>query len=233
MMLALRFLQKQKREILKARAEGDFERERKYILMSTTQWGRHISDTFGFKINVKGYENLPESGPVVFVSNHQSYTDIPVLCAVLDKFQFGFIAKNDLEKVPFYGWWIKNIRSVYIKRDDARASLAAINEGIDLIKNGFSLVIFPEGTRSRQTEMAEFKRGSLRLATKPGVPVVPIVLNGTYQGFEKEGHPQNDEVDVSILPPIETKGLSKLEANELASVIEELIRTEKATLPLR
>lgn len=233
LVFALRFLQRQKKEILKARAAGDMEREREYILKATTCWGKHLADIFNIKINVQGYENLPEKGPVVFVSNHQSYADIPVLCAVLDKFQFGFIAKSDLEKVPLYGWWIENIRSVYIKREDARASLKAINEGIDLIEKGFSMAVFPEGTRSRCSQMGEFKKGSLRLATKPEVPVVPIALNGTYEVFEKYGYVHSAEVDLVILPPVETAGLSKSEASELSVVIEDLISAELEKLPKR
>ena len=86
------------------------------------------------------------------------------------------MAKRSLGRIPVFGEWIRDIRSVFIDRDDARSSLKTMEEGIDLLKKGFSLVIYPEGTRSRGPELGEFKKGSLRLATKSGVPVVPVTL---------------------------------------------------------
>ena len=222
---SLRYLSEFKKEIAKARATGDLETERVYILKSTSTWGKHLVKSFDIILNISGKEFLPETSPVVFVSNHQGYADIPVTCAVLDRFQFGYVAKSDLQKVPFYGKWIERIRSVFIKRDDSRASLRAIAEGIDLIEKGFSLLIFPEGTRSKGEPVAEFKKGSLRLATKPGVPVVPITLSGTYKVFEEYGYIRNGvTVDVVIHPVIETAGMDKTEAGDLTLKVEEIIK---------
>ena len=159
------------------------------------------------------------------MSNHQSYTDIVVHCAVLDRFQFGYIAKKELNKVPLYGKAIGDIRSVLMDREDPRESLAAINEGIDLINKGFSLLIFPEGTRSRCHEMASFKRGSLRLATKPKVPVVPVTIDGTYKCYEESGVLKGAKVRYIIHSPVETDGLDRKEAAELAERTEEIVRS--------
>ena len=167
-------------------------------------------------------EYLPKSGPVVYVSNHQSYADIIVHCAVLDTVQFGFIAKQNLADIPLYGQCIKDIRSVMMNRDDARESLKAIMEAIDLIKKGFSILIFPEGTRSKGHEMAHFKRGSLRLATKPGVPVIPITIDGTYKVYEESGVISPAKVRYIIHPPIETAGMDRKEAADLAERTEEI-----------
>lgn len=210
------------------RDAGDYEKEREQILNSTTTWGLGIMKKYKIKINVTGLENVPD-GPVVFVSNHQGYADIPVYCAVITGKQIGFVAKNTLGKIPVFGEWIRDIRSVFIERDDARSSLKTIEEGIALLHNGFSLVIFPEGTRSRGPKMGEFRKGSLRLATKSGVPVVPVTLNGTYHVYEDLGyvHP-GATVDFCIHPAIETKGLSKPEANNLAEKVEEIIKSKLA-----
>ena len=213
-------------KIKKYRDIGDYEKEREQILGSTSTWGLHIMKKYRIKLNVSGLENVPD-GPALFVSNHQGYADIPVFCAVLAKKQIGFVAKTSLGKIPVFGEWIRDIRSVFIERDDARSSLKTMEEGIEFLKKGFSLVIFPEGTRSRGPKQGEFKKGSLRLATKSGVPVVPVTLNGSYNVFEKHGYVKpGAEVDFHIHPAIETKDLSKAELNGLAEKVETIILTK-------
>ncbi|MBQ4596525.1 MAG: 1-acyl-sn-glycerol-3-phosphate acyltransferase, partial [Firmicutes bacterium] len=119
----LKYLNKHKKAIENAKAAGDLEKEREHILSATSLWGPMVFKMFNSKVNVEGLENLPEEGPVVFVGNHQGYADIIAYCAAFKKFQFGFIAKDELAKVPLYGPWIERIRSVFIERDDPRASL--------------------------------------------------------------------------------------------------------------
>jgi len=224
---ALKYIAPYKKGMLESRAAGDFEKEREYILKSTSTWGNHLLKIFDIKLNVTGKENLPQSGPVVFVANHQGYADIPICCTTLDKFQFGFVAKNDLGKIPLYGNWIKSLRSVMIERDDARASLRAIEEGIDLIEKGFSLVIFPEGTRSSGGPMKQFKKGSLRLATKSGVPLIPVTINGSWRAFEETGViRKGTPVDIVIHPVIETKNMNRNDANNLSGQVEEIIKNQ-------
>lgn len=223
--MALPELRQHKKNIYKYRELGDLEKEREYILKATSTWGKRLVRDLNIDLNIIGKENLPDNGPVVFVGNHQGYGDIPIYCAALDKFQTGFIAKDSLEKVPLYGEWIKNIRSVLLPRENPRESLKAMETAVDLIKQGFSMVIFPEGHRSKCEEMGEFKKGSLRLATKPGVPVVPISVNGTYKLFEESGYmKKNFKIDFMVHPPIETSSLSKQEASNLAETVEEIVR---------
>ena len=129
-----------------------------------------------------------------------------------------------MAKLPSYGEWIIDIRSVFIEREDARASLRAIEEGINFLKQGFSLVIFPEGTRSRGGEMGEFKKGSLRLATKIGIPIVPVTIDGTYKAYEEKGYVQPATVSFKIHKAIETEGMNRKEAAELPAKVEQIIR---------
>lgn len=219
----LKSLRKNKKYIEKYKSEGDFEKEREWILKASSTWGKYVMDTFGSTVNVTGYENLPEKGPLVFIGNHQGYADIFVYCAVFNKFQFGFVAKDDLCKIPFYGKWIARIRSVFIERDDPRASLEAIKKGVSYIEDGFSLVIFPEGTRSKGPVPGSFQKGSLKLATKPGVPIVPVSINGSYKMFEEEGYLKGARIDVIIHEPIETKGISRKEEKELSEKVEKIV----------
>ena len=158
--------------------------------------------------------------------NHQGYADIPVCCAALSTVQLGFVAKEELLKVPLYGEWILNIRSIPLRRGDARESLKAINEGIDYVSKGFSLVVFPEGTRSQGKPHREFKKGSMKLATKPGAPIIPVTINGTPAIFEERGIlTGNKTVDVTIHPPIETKGMSKAEQATLAERVQAIVQS--------
>ncbi len=116
----LKYFKAYGRQIDAARAAGDTEKEREYILKSTSLWGSKIMEMFGSSVNVRGLENLPDSGPVVMVGNHQGYADIFAYFAAFTKFQFGFVAKEALGKLPFYGKWIGKIRSVFIERGDHR-----------------------------------------------------------------------------------------------------------------
>lgn len=222
----LRHLRSFHYSIKKFRDSGDLEKEREQILNSTSTWGRGIMKKYKITLNVTGIENVPD-GPVLFVSNHQGYADIPVYCAAIAHKQIGFVAKTSLGKIPVFGEWIRDIRSVFIEREDPRSSLKTIEEGIALLNQGFSLVIFPEGTRSKGGNMGEFKKGSLRLATKSGIPVVPVTLNGTYQVYEELGYVRSGAtVDFHIHPAINTKQLSKSEANNLAEKVEDIVGTK-------
>ena len=103
--------------------------------------------------------------------------------------------------------------------------MKAILEGISYIKDGFSLLIFPEGTRSKGPEMGEFHAGSLKLATKPEVPVIPITIDGSYRAFEDNGIFKGCTVRYTIHEPIETKGMSRDEKAGLAERVEKIVRS--------
>ena len=209
--------------IRRCRAEGNIEEEISEIRKAEDAWGSFLCDNVGVKLRVSGLENVPD-GPVVFVSNHQSYLDIPTFFKAIPHKQLGFVAKKELTKMPIFGSWILDIRGVYIERDDLRATLKAFDQAAEFLSQGFSMVIFPEGTRSRKSEIGEFKKGSIRLATKAGVPIVPVSFDGTYRGYEETGAVRPTTVDFVIHPAIETKGMSKQETAELSDVVEEIIR---------
>ncbi|MBQ1228443.1 MAG: 1-acyl-sn-glycerol-3-phosphate acyltransferase [Firmicutes bacterium] len=214
-----------KKKIAAAKQAGDFDEERKLIRDAVWEWSDSIFKYIDADINVVNPENLPESGPVVYVANHQSYGDMPLLFYVVKNHQIGFVAKDSLKGSPFFGAWINASRGLYINRGDARASLQTINDGAELLKQGFSLVIFPEGTRSHCAEMGEFKAGSLKLATKAKVPIVPVTISGTYHFFEETGAiTWGVHVDVIIHEPIDTANLSRAELAELPEKVEGTIR---------
>ncbi|WZL73132.1 lysophospholipid acyltransferase family protein [Clostridiaceae bacterium 35-E11] len=186
-------------------------------------WGRRIIKNTGTKVSIYGSDHIPE-GPVLFVSNHQGNLDIPLLLGFIDKPK-SFIAKIELSKIPVFGKWMERINCIFIDRSDPRQSLRAINQGVEILKNGHSMVIFPEGTRSKGPKMADFKKGSLRLATKAKVPIVPISIQGSYKIMEANGgFIKPAEVSITISEPIYTDQLTKEEENGLSDSVYEIIK---------
>jgi 1-acyl-sn-glycerol-3-phosphate acyltransferase len=219
------------RKILdEARAAGDFELERTYLKKIEHDWGYDLIKKFGVELEVIGKENFPEEGPVVYVSNHQGYADIPMLLAAIEHLPFGFVARENLRKIPFIGPWMERIHCVFMRREDPRAALNSIKEGAALIEQGYSLVIFPEGTRAKDGPMAEFKPGALKLATKPKAVIVPISINGTYEMYEKDGYFHGSAVKVMAHAPIKTAEMSRSELKELPDRVHEIIRNGLETL---
>jgi 1-acyl-sn-glycerol-3-phosphate acyltransferase len=186
-------------------------------------WARSVVNLSGAKIIVEGLENIPK-GPVVFIGNHQGNFDIPILISFIDKPK-AFIAKLETSKLPFVASWMREMRCVFMDRKDIRQSITAINQGVEYLKEGYSMVIFPEGTRSGSKEMGEFKAGSFKLATKSGVPIVPVAINGSYNIMGKKSLlVKPAEVKVTILKPIDTAKLSKEEIKNLHDKVYEEIK---------
>ncbi|SKA83847.1 1-acyl-sn-glycerol-3-phosphate acyltransferase [Clostridium sp. USBA 49] len=182
------------------------------------------------KVNVVGAENIPQEA-CVFVSNHQSDFDILAMLGYIDK-PMGFIAKKELEKLPGVNYWMKQIHCVFMDRENSRDSVRAILDGIENLKKGYSMVIYPEGTRSKGEKLLEFKKGAMKLATKSGAPIVPITINGTYKIFEaQEGKKiKAANVDIIISKPIYTKELSKEEQNKLSDTVKGIIEKNLKSL---
>lgn len=137
----------------------------------------------GVKVIVKGLENVPADGPVLYVGNHRSFFDV-ILSYPLLKNNTGFIAKESFKKVPLIGWWMWYLNCLFLNRDNIKEGMKTILKGIELIKNGSSVFIFPEGTRSKDEELLPFKEGSLKIAEKGKCPVVPVAITNTEEVFE-------------------------------------------------
>ncbi len=146
-------------------------------------WARDAIWFTGSKVIVQGAENVPVSTAVLYVANHQSYMDIPVLLGFVPGAK-GFIAKVELAKIPLVSRWMVRMHSLFLDRQNLRKSLLTMREAVEVLKSGYSLVIFPEGTRSKSDQMGEFKRGSLSIAEKANVPVLPVAIMGSYKILE-------------------------------------------------
>lgn len=137
----------------------------------------------GVRCNVIGTENIPTDTPVLFVSNHRSNLDT-LLIQTTTGIPAGFVAKTELRKVPLLGFWMSDIGCVFLDRANIKSAVKSIGEGIAHIETGCSMVICPEGTRGHGDEMNEFKDGSLKMATKAKVPVIPVAVIGTDDCLE-------------------------------------------------
>jgi 1-acyl-sn-glycerol-3-phosphate acyltransferase len=189
-------------------------------------WGlaKSLVVATGSTVKITGEENLPE-GSCVFVGNHQGNFDVLVLAGYVHK-PTGFIAKKELETFPLVSYWMKQQHSVFMDREDPRDSVKSILEGVQNLKNGYCMAIYPEGTRSKGPEMGEFKKGAMKLALKAGVPIVPVTINGTYKMFETQNGRKTKpvQVDLVISKPIDTKLLTKEEQNDLSENIKAIIQ---------
>ncbi len=199
-------------------------KERDMLVASVaSKWARDLLKLAGARVKVTGAGNVPADRAVLFVSNHQGNFDIPILLGCIDKPK-AFIAKIEILKLPLIRTWMKQMNCVFMDRQDMRQSLKVMNEATEYLKQGYSMVIFPEGTRSKGEAMGEFKAGSLRLAIKAGVPIVPVTIKGSYKLMEENGFAiKPAEVEVVISEPIETKGLTKEQANGLNEEVYSII----------
>ena len=209
----------------KALAAGDLETVEAIVAKHIPHWSRGILKVTGARMTVEGQENIPADTPCVFVVNHRSYFDIPILLAALDA-PHGILAKEELEKIPLLNRWMKLLGCVFVKRDDIRASVRALNDATAIVEGGKSFVIFPEGTRYKGEEggAGEFKAGAFRIAIKTGVPVVPVAVTGARGLFESHGNratPGN--IRVRILPSIRTAGMSRDEQKQLPAAVRQTI----------
>jgi 1-acyl-sn-glycerol-3-phosphate acyltransferase len=148
-------------------------------------WCVHLLRLSGARVKVEGAEKLSGGRRYVFVCNHQSAFDIPVLYAGLPN-QLSFIAKKELFLLPFFGWGIAAIGHIWVDRGNARKARLSIKRGVSKLKREHtSLVVFPEGTRSLDGTVGPFKKGSFTLALESGVEVVPVAVRGTRELLPK------------------------------------------------
>jgi len=197
-----------------------------YIHKVTSKWAKNHVNMSGAKVTIHGSENVPKDIPVVFISNHQSNFDIALFMSYIDKPK-GYIAKIEMNKIPILRTWMEYMNCVFMDRSNIRKSAEAIVEGVNIIKGGHSLVIFPEGTRSKSDKLGEFKAGSFKLATKSKAPIIPVTIKGSYKLMEANNNKiKPAEVEIFIHPMIETKNLIKEEADALPEKVKSIIQSK-------
>jgi 1-acyl-sn-glycerol-3-phosphate acyltransferase len=186
-------------------------------------WAKLILFASRTRVTVNGLCNIDSSKSYIYMCNHQSNFDIPVLLAHLPV-QFRWLAKAELFKIPIFSRGMRSAGYISIDRFNRASAFESISEAARRIKAGVSVMIFPEGTRSRDGKIRPFKKGGFVLAVDAGVPIIPIVLHGTYSLMPKgklriySGH-----VYMDIQKPIDTSGYTRETKDDLLEQVSTVI----------
>lgn len=207
---------------------GFHKRDSEYIHKVTSIWAGHLIFTSGSRIIVKGIDNVPSGESFCVVANHQSNFDIPILLSILPV-ELGFIAKSEMERVPFLSTWMKGMNCVFIKRKKLKHSMHGFNRAMENVKSGQSMVLFPQGTRSRHGITGKFHRAGVGVAIKENVLILPVTIKNSHLMFENWSRITPTEVEV-VIHKARSYGADQIKSGteELIGIIkEELEKGEK------
>lgn len=195
----------------------------KYVVVTC----RVIFFISGSTLDVQGFDNIPDDEAVLFVSNHRGIFDIITLYPIMKK-QVGFVSKKELRKFPIFNWMMWLCNCIFLDRKDPRNGLRMISKASSLIGEGISILIFPEGTRSRDENLLEFKEGALKIASKSKCTIVPVAIANTGKIFEDQ-FPRilaqdvkikfGEAIDTSDWSRADFKGIGKRLHDEIESML--------------
>jgi 1-acyl-sn-glycerol-3-phosphate acyltransferase len=184
---------------------------------------RCITRIAGIQLIVKGKENVPSDTAVLYVSNHRSYFDIVTLYPLTNN-TTGFVAKKELQKIPFIRRWMRYMNCQFLDRDNIKEGLKTILNCIATVKNGCSVCIFPEGTRTPGDEMLPFKEGSFKIAEKSGCLIIPVAITNSESVFENHmPYVKASKVIIEFGQPIDIKALPKEERKHIGAQVQNII----------
>ena len=195
---------------------------RRFVYVVVTIWARVTLLSTGSRVEITGLENIPPERNLCLVGNHQSLFDIPAIMGWMG-FPLGFIAKQELKKVPVIYHWMNELPCVFINRRNAREAMKSFQESAAVMKAGNPIVIFPEGTRAQSDNIAEFKAGSLKLPQMAGAVILPFAIKNTWRILEIDGNVHPIKVKLAILPPIYPTDPVYREKTGLPLYLQELI----------
>lgn len=222
----LHVFNKNAKALQKLRDEGRIEEEKALIQKGQKTFIENLSRKAKLTYDITGEENIPAEGPFMVYSNHQSYADIFALIWLFrNHCQMGYVAKDEWRKLKPLATAIIYTRSIFLIRGNAKEAVKSLKEAKDLLDQGFNLVIFPEGTRSRKHEMGEFKAGAFKFAEKGKVPILPVTLDGGYHLIEETGSYQPTNVRITVHPLVHIEKMDKHEQKEAYEQIEQQIRS--------
>lgn len=185
----------------------------------------------GGRWTVIGAENVPKDTAVMYAGNHRGFADIAVGYVTVPTVT-GFVAKKEIKKVPVFSWWMKNMNCLFLDRDNMKEGLKTILQGVEYLKQGYSIFIMPEGTRNKQEGLLPFKEGSFKMAEKAGVPIIPVAISNSDAMFEKQ-FPKVKPAHVIIhygepvYPDRLEKGEKKFLGTKIRGIIEQMLEEDK------
>jgi len=209
---------------------GIFETHGKRAYRINQFWTWIILRVAGIRLKVEGLENIDPRRQYVFIVNHQSNIDIPVLVQALPEFQLRWIAKKELLRVPFLGWAMWATKHVTVDRSDPQDAVRSLLRAKERLGAGISLVIYSEGTRSRDGRLQRFKKGGFLLAAQANTPIVPITVNGSAKLLPAGAwRLRPGTIDITIDKPVSVEGFRpgnlRLLVNQVHATIEARLRT--------
>ncbi len=188
----------------------------------------------GVKRNIIGLENIPKDTPVLYVANHRGFFDIVVAYSCIPGLT-GFVSKKEIGKIPLLSTWMRNLKCLFLDRDNIKEGMKTILQGIAQIKDGYSIFIMPEGTRNYSDELLPFHEGSFKFAQKTGCPIIPVTITNTDEVFEKHlPWIKSTEVTMVFGEPIYLDQLSKEDKKFVGAysrqIIEETLEKVKSNV---
>jgi len=186
-------------------------------------WARMLLFIGGVRLEVEGREHLNPRRPYIFAANHQSQFDIFALLAAVPV-PFSWLAKEELFRIPLLGPAMKGAGYIPINRTDRRAAFASIDQAAARVREGTSIVIFPEGTRSLDGKLKTFKKGGFFLAIKSRQPVVPVSISGSFRVLAKRSfRVHRGTIRVHFSPPVPTDTLSPADKDRLIGEVRRIM----------
>jgi 1-acyl-sn-glycerol-3-phosphate acyltransferase len=210
-LLRLRYLERKGRISEKEELAGRF----------SMMLARGLFKLSGSTLELTGLEKIPD-GPVLFVSNHQSHMDNAVIHGYINK-RKGFVDDKDAANIPIIRTWMKYMNCIFIDRKNAGSNISSLERGINLLRTGHSLVIYPEGRINASSRLIEFKKGCVKLAVKAEVPIVPITLDGSGKVMSRKGFVRSAHVKCIISDPIYITRHRNADEKALIKKVKEII----------
>ena len=200
-----------------------FSRNGNVLHLLARLWANSILWVSLARITVSGSEKLDPQRSYIYMPNHQSNADIPLLLGRLPV-QFRWLAKAELFKIPIFGRAMRGVGYISIDRANRKSAFASLERAAQTIRDGTSVLIFPEGTRSRDGRILPFKKGGFLLSVDSGVPIVPIIIKGTFNIIPK-GHfiIRPAPVTMQILDPVETVDYTRKTKDALLARIRSIL----------
>jgi len=200
-----------------------FDREGRVVHHYARLWGKVALLANRVKVKLEGMEHVKGEGPYIFMSNHQGSYDIFALLGYLP-FQFKWLAKKELFSIPFFGWTMAAAGYISLDREGSRKTVEAMNEAAQKIREGMSVVVFPEGSRSPDGSIQPFKKGGFTLAIKSKVPIIPVAINGSREIMPKgKLTASSGEIRIRMGHPIETQDYALKDRRSLMERVRETI----------
>ncbi|MCX5710223.1 MAG: lysophospholipid acyltransferase family protein [Candidatus Omnitrophica bacterium] len=199
-----------------------FDRKRKIAHAQCYWWTDAMTALNPYwDVKVEGLDNIDHKKTYVAISNHQSLADIVLMYKT--KMQFKWVAKESLFKIPVLGWNMLLAKHIQLKRGDYSSIKKVYREASHWLRNGISVLFFPEGTRTDNLDMGEFQNGAFKLAIKEKVPVLPILIKGTRDAIPKGSWRFSTKVSclIKVLPPIDTSVYTPGDYNQLRDLARE------------